>query len=519
MTESAYFSDLYSIMNSIPVKKLEQLNDIDIIVIPCVKQERKKSLKFIETCEANLRSAWSGTAIQLIHDHMPEPGKAIVQWAGRQRVILIGIDESASYQKISSGARSILFKALDNAEMANTIAIIPAFLKRKSIAAFTNGLSMAYLRLDYYKHDKKEYHGSLTFFPEKPKDITQVLGPISEGLTLADIQKDICRLVNLPSNEKNPLYIVNWARERFNGAHYAVHVLDQAALKDQGLDALINVGKGSKTPPYLLVIRYDKNGVHGNALSKANKGKGKKGKHLGLIGKGVTFDTGGISLKDPLNMHLMKSDMGGAAAVLGVMDLIGSMRWDIQATAVIPLAENAIGPDAYRPGDVISSYSGRSIEVIDTDAEGRLILADAIAYMVKNYKPDIMIDFATLTGSIITTLGYKAAGLFSNNDDLAKSLQRAADHTGERLWRLPLWDEYQDEMNSDIADIKNLATKPLAGAITAAKFLEYFTESHPAWAHIDIAGVAMMDTEYGKQRNATAYGVLLLKQWIEDLIK
>ena len=488
-------------MQSIPCSEIEDISNSDFIIIPFIKGERKKIIHFVAECNKAHIAEWSQVAAQLLSDHSPEHGKSIIQYVGKSRLILLGIDESFSYQKISNAARSALFKLKESKDDGNAIVILPSCFKSTTTSAISNGLSMAMMKIDYYKSNKKEYRGSLSFYPEFVKSIG--FGSISEGLTLAHTQQEICKLVNMPANEKNPQFLSNWAKEKFSSKRYTIKILNQSDLKEEGLHALLAVGRGSKTPPYLLVIKY-------NSRTKG------KAKHIGLIGKGVTFDTGGISLKDPLNMHLMKSDMGGAAAVLGAMDMIGRLGLKVNVTAVIPFAENAIGSDAYRPGDVISSYSGKSIEVIDTDAEGRLILADAISYMIRNYKPDVMIDLATLTGSVIATLGYKAAGLFTNSEALAKSIRKSADTCGERVWRLPLWDEYQDEMNSDIADIKNLATKPIAGAITAAKFLQTFTEDHPAWAHLDIAGVAMMDSEYSKQRSATAYGVLLLKQWIED---
>ncbi len=490
-------------MNSIPVLKFDQVSQQDVIIIPYLKKERKKTIKYLIGLESQPSSSWLLEAIKLVREQSLEQHKSIIQYVGKNRIALIAIDESANYQKIALSVRTILFKLLATQEQGNAVCLIPSFLKTKTIAALSNGVSMAYMRVNYFRTDRKDDYGSFYFLTDKGKSVSD---PLIDGLTVAEVQKDICRLVNLPSNEKNPLYIVNWAKDKFNKRNIFVEILDTKGLLQHGLGALLAVGKGSKTPPYLMVLTYDP------------KIKGKQ-RHIGLIGKGVTFDTGGISLKDPMNMHLMKSDMGGAAAVLGTMDIIEKLKMNVKVTAVIPLAENAIGPDAYRPGDVISSLNGKSIEVIDTDAEGRLILADAITYMLHHHKPEIMIDLATLTGSVIMTLGYKAAGMFTNNDDLAKAMTKAADSSGERVWRLPLWDEYEDEMNSDIADIKNLATKPVAGAITAAKFLQAFTEKHPAWVHLDIAGVAMMDSDFSKQRSATAYGVLLLKQYIEDLIK
>jgi leucyl aminopeptidase len=215
----------------------------------------------------------------------------------------------------------------------------------------------------------------------------------------------------------------------------------------------------------------------------------------------------------------MKSDMGGAAAVLATTQLIADLELPINLTSIVPAVENAIDKDAYLPSEVIGSHAGLSIEVIDTDAEGRLILADGLSYLIKNYKADQVIDLATLTGSAIGTFGYECAALFSNDGALSHGLQQAGEEMGEKSWPLPLWENYGKEMDSEIADIKNYHGKPFAGAITAAKFLEAFTHEHKAWAHLDIAGVAFSDTEFAKTKTGTAYGVSLLLKFIENQLQ
>jgi leucyl aminopeptidase len=213
----------------------------------------------------------------------------------------------------------------------------------------------------------------------------------------------------------------------------------------------------------------------------------------------------------------MKCDMAGGAAVLGAMQLIASLELPYQVTAIVPACENSVSAKSFLPSDVISSYKGSSIEIIDTDAEGRLILADGLTYLIKNYNPEIVVDLATLTGSSVATLGFECGALFSNNEELIQNLTKAGDEIGERLWRLPLWDAYKSDIDSEIADVKNYSGKPVAGAISAAKFLEYFTENHTAWAHLDIAGVAFGDDEFAKTKHATAFGVHLITNFIKKL--
>ena len=328
-----------------------------------------------------------------------------------------------------------------------------------------------------------------------------------KGRAIAETQLKILRLVNAPSNKLTPIKLAQEAVMSGKEFGYKVEVHDEKAIEKLGLYALMAVGQGSETPARFIVMEY-KPKVTGTILPK-----------VGLIGKGVTFDTGGLSIKGSSNMHYMKSDMGGAAAVLGTIELTAKLKLPVHLIAVIPTTENCVDAKALKPGDVIGSYAEKTIEIIDTDAEGRLILADGIAYLNKNYSPDVMIDVATLTGSCVQTLGYEAGGLFTNNDDLALGLTTAGDRCGERLWRLPLWDSYEGDIKSDIADVKNYSGKPIAGAISAAKFLEFFSDKHANWAHLDIAGVAFGDAEFYTQKTATAFGVRLLTDFIAGLEK
>jgi len=316
------------------------------------------------------------------------------------------------------------------------------------------------------------------------------------------VQYQIMDLMNAPGNKKPPRTLASWALSSGKNHGYEVKILGKEELQAQGFHALLAVNQGSEEEPLLIVSEYTPEHYQHT---------------IALVGKGITFDTGGISIKPSSGMHLMKSDMGGAAAVLGVTELAARLKLPVRLIGIIPSTENCIDGKSVKPGDVISSYAGKSIEVIDTDAEGRLVLADGISYAVKQFQPDVIIDLATLTGSVIQTLGYAAAGLFSNNDTLAEQLIRAGNETGEKVWQLPLWDEYAEEITSEIADVKNFHGKPMAGAIVAAKFLEFFTEKHPAWAHLDIAGMAFGDQDLFPGRAGTGYGVRLLFQYLKNL--
>lgn len=335
----------------------------------------------------------------------------------------------------------------------------------------------------------------------KSKKVNQV---IQQAQTLAQYQKAVMDLVNAPYNKMSTKEIVSWIKGEGKKNQFKVTVFNKAKAEKTGLHALMAVNRGSESEPAFVIAEYKGNDQE-DALT------------VGLVGKGVTFDTGGLSIKPSNNLHYMKSDMGGAATVLGTICAAAALKYPVNIIAITPITDNSVDAHSIKPGDVINSYSGKTIEIIDTDAEGRLILADALAYMVRNYEVDHLIDLATLTGSCVRTFGSECAGLFSKDDELAEIIFNAGMEVGEKVWALPMWDAYGDEMKSDVADIKNLSTKPVAGAITAAKFLEAFTSDHPSWAHLDIAGVAYGDTKFGKMKSATGWGVHLLSQVVLEL--
>jgi leucyl aminopeptidase len=318
-------------------------------------------------------------------------------------------------------------------------------------------------------------------------------------MAFAETQMSVMNLVNAPSNKKLPVNLGEWALKSGKEWNIKVEVWDKQKITKEGMYGLLAVNQGSFHPPTFIIMDYQPEGEEAK-------------KTIGLVGKGVTFDTGGLSLKPSAGMPLMKSDMGGAAAVFGAVEMAAKLQLPYRVVGIVPATDNSVGSNAFKPSDVIDSYSGKTIEIIDTDAEGRLILADGLSYMARQYKPDIMLDLATLTGSTVRTFGYHAAGLFTKNERLQEALLQSGTQAGERVWPLPMWDEYHEEMQSDVAD-----TKPMAGAITAAKFLEFFTDEHPRWAHLDIAGVAFSEAEFSKQKSATAYGVRLLITFLQSL--
>ncbi len=418
-------------------------------------------------------------------------------------IYLLGLGDREKF-----GKHHVPFRLLAHQQLKfwkKGISVLAGHLDNPAYESIGIGLGMASYQIGKFKSSPEEH----PYFSEKftiecqvPKESKEL---ILRGFEIADTLCSIMSLVDAPGNEKPPQVLGEWAVNSARKHGYKATVLDKKALEKEGLHAVLAVGQGSKYPPVLIKTEYrpKKN------LSRIPM--------IGLVGKGITFDTGGLSIKGSQNLHYMKSDMGGAAAVLGAVELAARLKLNIHVVGIVASAENAVDANSYRPGDVIQSYSGKTIEIIDTDAEGRLVLADALAYMEKNYTPEHIIDLATLTGNAVMALGYAAGALFSNDDDLAKRISAAGEKVQERVWRLPLYEDFESELESDIADVRNFSGKPIAGAITAAKFLEFFIKDHPRWAHLDIAGVAFGDSEFSKMKSAKGFGPRLLLEVMEQL--
>ena len=309
-------------------------------------------------------------------------------------------------------------------------------------------------------------------------------------------------LVSEPPNYLNPEKFVSEIK-KLSKLGLKVDVFDYSKMKKIGMNALLGVAQGSKNLPYFVTITW-----------KPNNSKNKK--PLSFIGKGVCFDTGGISLKPAKFMEDMKYDMAGAGAVVGLMKTLALRKSKSYVVGAVALVENMPGGAAQRPGDIVKSYSGKTIEVLNTDAEGRLILADAIYYIDEQYKPELIVDLATLTGAIVVSLGSEYAGLFSNNDKLSEKLIKAGEIENEKLWRFPLHKNYDKLMDSKIADMQNINYSGGAGSITAAQFLQRFLKNGTPWAHLDIAGMAWTKKDLETiPTGATGYGVKLLNKFVE----
>jgi len=477
--------------------------NVKTVIVPILQSD-------LETIELkSLSSDFGLPSIPLAEDFKGELGEVQLVYGAEARLVFLGLGKTPVFAKILKAFRLLSNKYAKYLSEAVAISLRHGSLQAdpRHVEAAVNGLYLGTYHIGRFKtEDPKPHPLAEARLHILAKEDAQLLKAAEDGLAFAQTQMEMMDLVNAPSNKKLPEDMGRWALQSGKKWKTKVEVWDKKKITEEGLQALLAVNQGSFHPPVFIIMDYQ----------PAN---GKPEKTIGLVGKGVTFDTGGLSLKPSAGMPLMKSDMGGAAAVLGAVEMAAKLELPYRVIGIVPATDNSVGSNAFKPSDVIGSYSGKTIEIIDTDAEGRLILADGLSYMVRRFQPDILLNLATLTGSTVRTLGYQAAGLFTKNADLQNALFQAGESTGERLWPFPLWDEYHEEMQSDVADIKNLATKPMAGAITAAKFLEFFTDEHPEWAHMDIAGVAFADMEFSKHKSATAYGVRLLIEFMKSLKK
>jgi leucyl aminopeptidase len=374
-------------------------------------------------------------------------------------------------------------------------------------ASFASNLAFG-ARLRSYRFDKY-------FTKEKPEDkpslrrlSVRVQGAAAARRAYEPLEKiaeGVFLTRDLVSEPPNVIYPESLAAEAgaLKPLGVEVELLDEKQMKKLGMGALLGVGQGSIRPPRLAIMQW-----RGDPRAKDKR-------PVAFIGKGITFDTGGISLKPAANMEDMKWDMAGSGVVIGLMKALAGRKAKVNAVGVIALAENMPSGSAQRPGDIVTSMSGQTIEIINTDAEGRLVLADALWYTQDRFKPRFMIDLATLTGAIIIALGHEYAGLYSNDDELAERVRAAGQATGERVWRMPLGEEYDKQIKSDAADMKNTGDRA-GGSISAAQFLQRFVNQSP-WVHLDIAGTAWSSKDAPTvPKGGTAFGVRLLDRLVAD---
>ncbi|WP_179338883.1 leucyl aminopeptidase family protein [Winogradskyella ludwigii] len=462
-------------------KHSKTLDTTKDFILPCRKDQLEAIKDFLPIAKPDFDGSFS-TYQQLY-------GKA------GNRIYLVGLGEEKHSAQLENTFQKLAFETQKYWD--TSIQVYAEDLTEDEIKKAVIGLEMAQYEIGEFK-SKKEKPCKTSVAITTSKNITSI---IDEGKHTGKTINKIKGLVDAPPNIKTPEFLGKWAEKSAKKADYKCTVLKHKELKKQGFDAVLSVGKGSVNKPVVIITEYTP--------------KTDKKVDIALVGKGITFDSGGLSIKPSTNLHYMKSDMGGAAVVLGVVELAAKLKLNINIVGIVCSAENAVDAKSYRPGDVINSYSGKTIEIIDTDAEGRLVLADGLSYAVKNIKPEYLIDLATLTGSVVRTLGYEAAGMFTHNTEMACDMSEIGYKVHERVWQLPMFDEYKSDLHSDIADLRNFSGSPLTGATNAAQFLESFIEDHKNWMHLDIAGVSFGASPYAKMKSASGYGIQLITEFIK----
>ncbi len=428
-----------------------------------------------------------------------------------KRVLLVGLGEEKEFslEKLrgvgATAARFVRDKGIKSFVVPVSFVQTRGISVREKIGALLEGILLGLYRFSEFKSSQKEAG-------EKRPDTVTIL--VSDADELRNVRSEVHRteaiahasilardLVSRPGNSATPNFLAQAAKKIARQHGLSCKVLDKKATAQMGMGSYLGVARGSDEPARFIIMEY-KPAVR------------RKVPTVVLIGKGITFDSGGISLKPPNNMEEMKTDMAGGAAVLGTMQAVAAIKLPVHVVGLVPATENLPSGHALKPGDIVRALSGKTIEIISTDAEGRLVLADALSYAPR-YKPDAIIDLATLTGACIIALGNHASGIMGNNEKLIEKLRRAGDRTGERVWPLPLWEEYGKQIKSDIADIKNVGGRE-AGTITAGYFLKEFVGDTP-WVHLDIAGTAWTkkDCPY-IPKGATGVGVRLLVELLSN---
>ena len=423
---------------------------------------------------------------------------------GVRRVLVVGLGDRAKFEssQLAQYAGTAI-RYLGKRNVHEIAFALPYEVRDPKTAAsfLVEGAFVATLDATLYRKEQER--------PIDIKTMTIVAGAVDRAALAAGAKRGQIigksvnytrRLALTPGNDMTPRILAERAEEVAKKNDLGFYALDEDAMHDLGMGALLGVSQGSSQPARLIVLTYD-----GDLPSD---------ERIALVGKGITFDSGGISLKPPENMHEMKYDMSGGAAVIGAMRAIAKLKPKINVVGVVPASENLPGPDATKPGDIHKAMNGKTIEVINTDAEGRLILADALAYATMKLGATKLIDCATLTGAMVISLGHAAAGLVSNDDTFAQEFLQTGNATGERYWQLPLYDDYLTAMKSDIADLKNTGGRP-GGSLTAAAFLREFVDGKP-WIHLDIAGTAYIDKEQPYQaKGPTGLPLRALVSYVE----
>lgn len=485
---------------------LEKRKHSDLVVLPLWKGKKHA----IAAADYGKLKALISAPIEA-EDFLGKEGEVLFLYTNggpEKRVALLGLgdEESITTEKLRR-VYSCLTKACRAKKIKNIHILLPE-IKSVTVDDLIRGIAEGLL-LTNYAFDKLKAHALKDNLTVLLQNVT-FIGAGPREIEIADECSSICRgvylardLVNGNADDITPQYLASVAQSfEKKLRHVKTTVFDKKRIQKEKMGLLLAVNRGSNLDPAFIIMEY--------------KGNPKSKDVTVVVGKGVTYDTGGLNLKPTGGMETMKCDMGGAATAIGTVVAASTIGLKVNVTAVIPSTENCIGSKSYKPGDVYTSYSGKTVEIGNTDAEGRLILADALAYVSTKLKPTRIIDFATLTGAIDIALGAETTGLMSNNDALADSLIRAGSDTYERVWRLPLYEEYREQLKSDVADIRNIGGRS-GGAIIAAMFLKEFV-GKVDWAHCDIASTAYLsEARRYHPKHATGVGVRLMIDFLKHL--
>jgi len=423
-----------------------------------------------------------------------------------KRVLLTGLGKKGEFDlekwRQASAKAGQFIQAAGFKQFTFALEKFNSFSEEELAESFVTGLLLGTYQFNEFKtleRDKIQEIRELVLLTETAQAMSGIREGVRRGTVISDSVCMARDLVNGPSNTVTPTALAEKANQIAKAHGMGIQILEVGQAESMGMGAFVAVAKGSQEPGKFIVLEHNKD----QGLDT-----------IALVGKGITFDSGGISIKPSEGMDRMKDDMSGAATVLGTLQAAAELKLPLHLVGIIPATENLPSGKAYKPGDILKTLSGQTVEVISTDAEGRLILSDALTYSLR-YQPKAVIDVATLTGAIVVALGNYVTGLFGNDDPLLKRIEEASTKTGEKVWRMPLWDEYFDDLKSDVADFKNVGTRA-AGAILGAIFLSKFSDKIP-WAHLDIAGPGSIEKERPYiPKGGTGVGVRLLVQLLRD---
>ncbi len=483
-------------------KKLDEIQD-KIIVLPIYEEDFAEKIKSPKTkLDSLVKDVLSETGFKAEYKQL-----YILNTSGElksKRVLLAGLGKKAeiSAEKIRK-LYGYCLKAVKQEKISGFTAILPfaeKISKEEILTAAIEGIELADYVFDKYKSEKK--NNSIERYTIV-SDSTNGKNILQKTKEICDNVKFVRDLVNESGSNVTSLKIAEYAQEIAKEFKLGITIIDEKEMEKLGMNLLLAVGRAGHYPPRLVILEY--------------KGNPSSDEKFMVVGKGITFDSGGLDIKSASGMETMKMDMAGAATTLAIMKSVAQRKIRKNIIGIIPTCENMIGPKSYKPGDVLISYSKVSVEVLNTDAEGRLVLGDAIGYGIEKYKPKFLIDLATLTGACLVCLGETVAALVSNDDKLAKCLFESGEKISERVWQLPYYEDFKEMIKSDIADIKNIGhTKGYGGTITGASFIGKFVGDTP-WIHLDIAGTAWAESEKDYQtKGGTGWGVRLITKFFEE---